>query len=444
MENKTNDVSSANPTEPLTQIASKFGNMRWRISALLFFAATINYLDRQVISILKPTLETELGWTEIDYGWIVFAFQAAYAVGYLGVGWFLDRVGTRIGFMICVTVWSFAAMGHSLARTVTGFSAARMMLALGESGSTPAIIKTIAEWFPKKERAFATGINNAGANIGALLAPILVPWLTLSFGWEWAFIVTGALGFIWLVFWFLFYRRPEEHPNLSKQEFDYIHSDPPEEKVEVSWFRLLFLRQTWAFILGKFMTDPIWYVFLFWIPDFLHKKHNLGLKDFGLPLFAVYVIADLGSIVGGWISSALIGRGWALNPARKTAALICAFAVVPIIFASQVSSLWAAIIIIGIAGGAHQGWSANIFTMISDVFPKPLVASVVGISGTAGAVGGMLIALLVGWILETTGSYLIIFVIAAFAYLGALAVVQLIIPRLEPVRVLNKDGELAG
>jgi MFS transporter, ACS family, hexuronate transporter len=423
-----NDVASSR-TAPVT---ARIGYYRWGICALLFFAATINYIDRQVIGILKPTLQTEIGWTEIEYSWIVFAFQAAYAIGLLVVGGLMDWLGNRKGFSLAIIFWSIAAMGHALASTVMGFAAARFFLGLGEAGNFPASIKTVAEWFPKRERAFATGIFNSGTNIGALVTPIVVPIIAENWGWRWAFILTGAIGFIWLIFWWTLYRKPTEHAKLSAAELAHIQSDPPDPAVKIPWLSLLPHRQTWAFALGKFLTDPVWWVYLFWLPDFLNKKHGLSLKEFGPPLVAIYLIADIGSIGGGWISSALIKRGWSVNAGRKTAMLICALCVVPIVFASQTSNLWVAVILIGIAAAAHQGWSANIFTLVSDTFPRQAVGSVVGIGGMAGAVGGMLIARLVGEILERTGSYVPIFIIAGSAYLFALLIIHLLAPKLEP------------
>lgn len=410
-------------------------HFRWIICALLFFAATINYIDRQVIGILKTTIHDEIGWSEVDYSWVVFWFQAAYAIGLLGIGRLIDRIGTRKGFSLSIIFWSTAAMGHALAHTVFGFGTARFFLGLGEAGNFPAAIKTVAEWFPKKERALATGILNAGTNVGALVTPLAVPMITIAWGWRAAFIVTGAIGFIWLLAWLLLYRRPEEHPSLSKAELEYIQSDPPDSIVNVPWGRLLPLRQTWAFSIGKFMTDPIWWVYLFWLPDFLHKRYNLGLQEFGPPLVVIYLMADIGSIGGGWLSSSLIKRGWTINGGRKVAMLICALAVVPIVFAAQTSKLWVAVVLIGLAAAAHQGWSCNLFTTTSDMFPRRAVGSVVGIGGMAGAVGGMMIARLVGEILERTGSYVPIFIIAASAYLVALLLFHLLSPKLDPANL---------
>ena len=403
---------------------SSVAHFRWVICALLFFAATINYIDRQVIGILKTPIHDEIGWSEVDYSWVVFAFQAAYAIGLLGVGRLIDRIGTRKGFSLAIIFWSAAAMAHALAHTVLGFGAARFFLGLGEAGNFPAAIKTVAEWFPKKERALATGIFNSGTNIGALVTPLVVPMITIAWGWRAAFIATGAIGFIWLIAWLLLYRRPEEHPSLSNSELEYIQSDPPDRTVNIPWGRLLPHRQTWAFSVAKFMTDPIWWVYLFWLPDFLHKRHGLSLKDFGPPLVVVYLMADIGSIGGGWLSSSLIKRGWTINAGRKLAMLICALAVVPIVFAAQTSNLWVAVSLIGLAAAAHQGWSCNLFTTTSDMFPRRAVGSVVGIGGMAGAVGGMFIAMLVGAVLQATGSYVPIFLIAGSAYLVALFFIQ--------------------
>jgi ACS family hexuronate transporter-like MFS transporter len=416
------------------------GHYRWMICALLFFATTINYIDRQVIGLLKTTLSAEMGWNEIDYSNIVMAFQFAYAVGLLLVGRMMDWLGTKKGFSLSVIFWSLAAMAHTLARSVFGFAAARFALGLGESGNFPASIKTIAEWFPRKERALATGIFNAGSNVGAIVASLAVPWITIAYGWRAAFVVTGAIGFVWLGFWWRLYKKPEEHPKISKQELAHIQSDPSEPDSPIRWKKLFPHRQTWAFAIAKFMTDPIWWLYLFWVPDFLHKQHGITLGHIGLPIVVIYMIADIGSIGGGWISSALIKRGWSVNAGRKTAMLICALAVVPIVFASQVKSLWLAVGLVGLAAAAHSGWSANLFTTASDMFPRRVVGSVVGIGGMAGAIGGMLIAKVVGYILEWTGSYLPVFIMAGCMYLLAFAVLHLLAPRLEPAPVEEPDA----
>ncbi len=438
----------------LAQEAVRTGHVRWTICALLFFAATINYVDRQVIGILKPTLQQQFGWSEIDYSDIVFAFQFAYAIGLLLAGRLMDRIGTRLGFSIAIVIWSVAAMAHAeavafgpavaallgvagLAYTpsVAGFIAARFTLGLGEAGNFPASIKTVAEWFPKRERALATGIFNSGTNIGAVVAPLVVPWITLQFGWYWAFIATGLIGFVWLIAWWLLYDTPERHPRVRPLEMQLIRSDPQEPALRIPWAQLLPYRQTWAFAAAKFLTDPVWWLYLFWIPDFLNRNHHVDLSSVGPPLITIYLIADIGSIGGGWLSSGLIKRGWTVNRARKTAMLVAALAVVPMIFAAQARDLWLAVTLISVAAAAHQAWSCNVFTLASDMFPRQAVGSVVGFGGMAGAVGGMLIAKLTGALLEWTGSYVPVFLIAGSAYLLALAIVHVLAPRLEPAKL---------
>jgi ACS family hexuronate transporter-like MFS transporter len=418
-------------------VGTRVGSYRWVICALLFFATTINYIDRQMLGILATdvTFKHAIGWNEAQYGYINTAFQAAYAIGLLIVGNMMDRFGTRKGFSFAITFWSLAAMCHALARTAFGFGVARFALGLGEAGNFPASIKTVAEWFPKKERAFATGIFNSGSNVGAIVAPLAVPFIAVHYGWQWTFVVTGTLGFIWLVFWLKVYRRPEEHPKLSTAELAYIQSDPSEPTTKIPWARLFPHKQTWAFAIGKFLTDPIWWVYLFWLPKFFNTNYGLNITQIGLPLVVIYVAADIGSIGGGWLSGRFIRRGWTVNRARKTTMLICALAVTPIIFAAHAANLWVAVGFVSLAAAAHQGWSCNIFTMASDMFPRRAVGSVVGIGGMAGSVGGMLIATTVGLILQYTGSYLPIFIIAGSAYLVALAVIHLLAPRLEPANV---------
>jgi MFS transporter, ACS family, hexuronate transporter len=415
--------------------SSPTGYFRWVICALLLFGTTKNYMDRQVLGVLKTTLQHDLGWNEIDYGNLVFAFQAAYAVGMVVVGRLIDRLGTRLGYALPMVFWSLASMGHALGSSFTSFIVARSALGFGESGVFPASIKTVAEWFPKKERALATGIFNAGTNAGAIITPLVVPWITIQWGWRWAFVITGASGFVWLGFWLLLYRRPEEHPRVSKAELDYIRSDPQVAMAKIKWARLIPHRQTWAFVVGKFLTDPIWWFYLFWIPDFLQRKHGLALMKIGLPIMVIYVIADVGSVAGGWLSSWMISHGKSVNVARKSALLICALCVVPIVFAYNMESLWGAVLLIGLAAAAHQGFSANLFTLTSDTFPAQAVGSVVGMGGMAGAVGGMLIAKIVGHTLQWTGSYMIPFLMAGFAYLLALAAIQLLVPKLEPANI---------
>jgi MFS transporter, ACS family, hexuronate transporter len=440
---------------PAPATAGRVGYFRWVICGLLFLAATINYIDRQVIGILKPTLQQEFGWSEIDYADIVFAFQLAYAIGFLFAGSIVDRLGIKRGFALALIIWSLAAMaaaevtrfgpaasmllggfGLAYSASVAGFIVVRFALGLGESGNFPAAIKTVAEWFPRSERAFATGVFNAGTNIGAMVTPMTVPWITQQFGWYWAFLITGALGFAWLVLWLLVYERPDRHPRLSGAERAHIAGDQAvEPTVKVPWLRLLQYRQTWAFAAAKFLTDPIWWMYLFWLPDFFSRNYGLSLLQLGPPIIVIYLMADLGSVGGGWLSSTLIHRGWNVNAARKTAMLTCAVAVVPIVAAASVKSMWSAVALISLATAAHQGWSANVYTLVSDTFPRRVVGSVIGLGGFAGAVGGMFIAKLTGYVLQMTGSYTTVLTIAGAAYLVALVVVHLLSPKLEPAQI---------
>lgn len=431
MEQRASGVAEVRSSEAPPRV----GRYRWRICAMLLAATTINYIDRQVLGVLAPFLQEHIGWNEIEYGYIVTAFQAAYALGLLCAGAVIDRLGTRVGYAIAIGVWSLAAMGHALAGSVMGFALARFMLGLGEAGNFPAAIKTVAEWFPRRERALATGIFNSGSNIGAIVAPLLVPVVAVAWGWQAAFLCTGLLSATWLVAWLLLYRAPERHPRLSAEELAHIRSDPPEPAVRVPWARLLRHRQTWAFVSAKFITDPIWWFFLFWLPKFLHAEYGLSLLGLGLPLVAIFLLADVGSIAGGWLAGRFIKRGWSVNRARKGAMLVCALCVVPIVFAARADDLWVAVLLIGLATAGHQGWSANVFTLTSDMFPRHAVASVVGIGGFAGAVGGMMIATFTGFLLETTGSYVPVFLMAGSAYLLALLVVHALAPALEPARL---------
>ena len=429
------------------------GTYRWTICSLLFFATTINYLDRSVISLLKPYLEVQFKWTEGDYSYIVMAFQVSYGVGMIFIGRFIDKVGTKLGYALSTLAWSLAAMGHALAQSTFGFGIARAALGVSEAGNFPAAIKTVSEWFPKKERAYATGIFNSGSNIGAIVAPLTVPFIAEKFGWQWAFILTGAVGFIWLILWIFIYEIPAKNKRLSKEEFDFINSDMdelvdrslPEEKAsKVSWFKLLGLRQTWAFVLGKFLTDPIWWFYLFWLPAFLEAQYNVKGTAIALPIALVYTMTTFGSVGGGWLPLYLIKKGWPVFRARKTSMLIYAFCVVPVVFAQWLGSLnmWLAVFIIGFAASAHQAWSANIFTTVSDMFPKKTIASVTGFGGMAGAVGGILIAWLAGILFDKyklrgniEAGYYIMFFICGSAYLIAWLVMHFLVPKMEKVDI---------
>jgi ACS family hexuronate transporter-like MFS transporter len=415
----------------------RVGRYRWMICALLFAATAINYIDRQTIGVLKPTLQAELKWTEVSYADIVFWFQAAYAIGYLGFGPIIDRIGARAGYAVAFSVWTLAHIGHGFVHSITQFAVMRFTLGLGESGGFPASLKAVSEWFPQKERALAVGIFNAGSNVGAIVTPLVVPAITLLWGWRAAFVATGVATFVWLIAWLAIYRNPGVHPKLSPAELAYSRAgddvSSPKVSASVSWSKLLRVRETWAYALGKFLTDPIWWLYLFWLPDFLSKRYNLDLKSFGPPLVAIYLLSDIGSVVGGWGSSRLMKAGRSANAARKITMLICALAVTPIVVAQFVSQLWMAVAIIGLATAAHQAWSANLMTLPSDMFPRVAVGSVVGIGGTAGAVGGMLMSKYNGYILDVFGSYQPIFALAGGAYIAGIAVIHFFSPRLTRV-----------
>ncbi len=411
------------------------GSIRWTVCALLFAATSINYMDRQVLGILAPLLQVKIGWTETQYSLIIAGFTTAYAVGLLVTGWLVDKLGTRIGYAIIMGIWSLAAMSHALARSILGFGIARFCLGLGESGNFPAAIKTTAEWFPKKERSLATGIFNSGANVGAILAPALIPWVTMKFSWRAGFLVTGLFSSTWILWWLLRYRRPADHPGLSDQENAYIHSDPVESTEKISWWSILGYKQTWAFSIGKFLTDPVWWLYLYWLPKFFSNNFHLKLTGLALPLIVVYNIAAVGSIGGGYLPAFFTRRGASMTASRKLAMLTCAIAVLPVYFVVQSNSLWGAIALLSLATAAHQGWSANLFTTASDMFPRRAVGAVVGIGGLAGAVGGVLFQALTGVVLDATHSYAIPFTIAALAYLIGLGIMHLLVPNLEQVDV---------
>ncbi len=418
---------------------SPIGRYRWLICALLFAATSINYVDRQIIGVLKPTLQLEFGWTESSYGDVVFWFQAAYALGYLGFGRVIDKIGARVGYAAAVSLWTAAHVAHAFVSSITGFIAVRFALGLGESGNFPAGLKAIAEWFPKQERALATGILVAGTNIGAIITPLIVPVITYRWGWRAAFIVTGSFSLVWLVVWLRVYRRPQDHPKVGAEEAAFINADlpaghePAGSEKNATWRALLLVPETWAYTLARFLIDPIWWMFLFWLPDFFAKRYNLDLEHFGPPLVVVYLVSDFGSISGGWLSSRLIRLGSSVNRARKLTMLLASVLVMPVVFAMYANHLWLAVAIVGMATAGHQAFSATLYTFPADVFPKRAVGTVVGIGGTAGAIGGMLMAKYAGWVLDSIGSYTPIFVVAGSVYILALIVLHALSPRLGPV-----------
>jgi ACS family hexuronate transporter-like MFS transporter len=426
---------SANQAEGIAQAATRAGRYRWTIVALLFVATVINYVDRQMIGVLKPTLMEDLHWSERDFAGVIVWFQIAYAIGYIGFGKIVDMVGARVGYAVAFVIWQLAHIAHGGAYTMTQFALARFGLGIGESGNFPAGIKAVTEWFPAKERAFAIGVFNAGANIGAIVTPLVVPLMVVAWGWRMAFVVTGVVSFVWLIAWWAMYRSPREHKKVSEAELAWIEQDPADPVKPLGYLAVLTRRETWAYSLGKFFIDPIWWFFLFWLPGYLFKQYDLNLLTFGLPLAAIYLISDFGSIAGGWMSSRLMKAGKSANYARKLTMFVCACAVTPIFFATSISNVWVAVLIIGIATAAHQAFSANLYALPSDLFPRGAVGSVVGIGGTVGAVGGILMAFYAGEVLERLGTYTPLFAVAGSAYFIALLAVHLLSPKLEPVRI---------
>ena len=396
-------------------------------------ANTINYMDRQVLSFLAPLLQVKIGWNEVQYGYIVVAFQAAYAIGLFFVGGFIDRIGVRLGYAITICLWSMAAISHAFARTALSFGISRFFLGLGESGNFPAAIKTVAEWFPKRERALATGIFNSGTSVGAILVPITVPWIVAHLGWQYAFVFTGGFSLLWLLLWWTTYKSPEQHASLKPNELAHIRSDSSDVLTRVPWSKLLGYRQTWALVIGKGMTDPVWWFLLFWLPKYFASAFGLKLNGLAAPIMVIYIVACIGSIFGGWLPAQLIRMGIEIRTARRSTMLACALAVVPTIFVGQIHSLWLVVAVISLAGAAHQGWSANIFTVASDVFPRAAVGSVTGIAGFGGALGGMIAAYAVGLVLQRFHTYAPIFFVAGFAYLTAWLILQLLTRKPYPV-----------
>ena len=430
------------------------GSVRWLICALLFFATTINYIDRQILSLIKPILDEQLHWTNEQFGYVNSAFQGAYGLGLISFGWFIDRFGTKLGYAVSIAAWSLAAMGHAFVGSLGGFVNARIALGLGEGGNFPSAIKAVALWFPKRERALATSIFNSGTNVGAIIAPAVVPWVALTWGWQWAFILAGAAGFLWLFLWIPFYDTPDKVKRLSAAESLHIHSDRDEAAGDAaakpSWLSLLKYRQTWSFVAAKFLTDPIWWFFLIWLPDYFKKTRGLDIKQSWVHLVTIYTIITVLSIAGGWITGFLARSGWSVTRARKTGMFIFACCVLPIFTVTRIGD-WPAVLIIGLAGAAHQAWSANLFTTVSDMFPKHAIASIIGIGGLAGAVGGMLFPIYCGKMLDrftaagnVTGGYAVLFSICAFAYLVTFAIHHFLAPRFEPFRLEGKSRRAAA
>jgi ACS family hexuronate transporter-like MFS transporter len=424
-------MTAAAPAMPEVRV----GRYRWMICFLLFMAVVINYVDRQMLGVLKPFMGPELGWSETDYADIVFYFQAAYAASYLLFGAFVDRVGARVGYATAFIIWQVAHIAHAFASGLSSFFVVRMALGVGEGGNFPAGIKAVTEWFPKKERAFATGVFNAGANIGAVVTPIVAPAIFYLWGWQAAFIITGLIGFLWVFAWIAIYRAPEKHKRVTPAELAYIRQDTEDSDRKLGWFAVLPRRETWAYALGKFLIDPVWWMLLFWLPSFFKTTYEMDIKTYGLVLAVVYLISDAGSVFGGWMSSRLMQAGRSINFARKTTMLLCALAALPYLFITQITDLWLAVGVVGLVAAAHQAFSANLYTLPSDVFPRSAVGSVIGIGGMLGGIGGMVMAKAVGQVLEAAGGYGTIFAVCAFIYLAALLVIHLLTPRMEPIRV---------
>ncbi|HEX3901406.1 MAG TPA: MFS transporter [Polyangia bacterium] len=439
----TRDEGGANPSGSTGVI----GRYRWLVCALLFFATTVNYMDRQILSLLKPMLDTELKWTNAQFGAVNAAFQAAYAIGLLSFGALIDRVGTKIGYAVSIAAWSLAAMSHALVGSVNGFFVARFALGLGEGGNFPSAIKAVAIWFPPRERAYATALFNSGSNVGAIIAPAVVPWLASSFGWRSAFVAAGIAGLVWLAFWIPWYDVPERIAKLSAAELAHIRSQDGDSaaaragaEARISWAEILRHRQAWAFIVAKFLTDPVWWFFLIWLPDYFKKTRGLAIKDSWVYLVTIYSIVTVLSIFGGWLSGFLTARGMSVTRARKIALFTFACTVLPILAVTHVGN-WAAVVLIGIAGASHQAWSANLFTSASDMFPKRAVASVVGLGSMAGSLGGILFPIFSGKLLDrfaatgnVTSGYAILFGICGSAYLLAFALNHLLAPSFEPIQ----------
>ena len=425
--------------------AGPVGNYRWVVCALLFFATTVNYIDRQILALIKEFLDAELHWSNETFGWVNGAFQLSYALGLFLFGQFVDRYGTKIGYAVSIVLWSLCAMGHALVGSVNGFFMARIALGVSEGGNFPSAVKAVALWFPKRERAFATSIFNAGTNVGAIIAPAMIPAIALSFGWRWTFVLAGLAGFVWLFFWFPMYGTPDDRrAKLTEGEFAHIHSDRDEAAAggrPMGNLRALRIRQTWSFLVAKFLTDPVWWFFLIWLPDYFKATRGLSIKTSWVHLVTIYAIVTVLSILGGWATGYLNSRGWSVTRARKSGMFLFALLVLPILAATKVGD-WPAVLLIGLAGSAHQAWSANLYTTVSDMFPKKDVATIIGLGGMTGSAGGFFFPILTGWLLDhfkaqgnVTEGYAILFSICAFAYLLAFAIHHALAPKFEPLPV---------
>jgi MFS transporter, ACS family, aldohexuronate transporter len=397
-------------------------------------------MDRHVLAVLAPRLEGEIGWSESQYGYIVTAFQVAYALGLLAVGRALDVFGVRAAYALAGMVWSVAAMGHAVARSAWGFGMVRFALGFAEAANFPAAVKVVAEWFPKRERALATGFFNSGANVGAILTPLLVPWITLHWGWRWAFVAAGTMGMPWVFLWLASYRAPQAHPRVSPRELAHILSDPATPVARIPWSTLLARTETLGLVAVRFVTDPTWWLLLYWVPKFLYAKHGLMLERMGLPLVIIYMAANAGGILGGWLSGCMLKRGWSVNASRKLALLACILMIAPLVYVSRVSSLPTAVLILSLATAGQQGWASNIFTVVSDLYPRAAVGSVVGICGFSGALGAALLAGATGLILERSGSYLPLFLFGGSSYFVGLLILHLTSPKLAPVSIGRPSG----
>lgn len=430
MGNTERSSVGSSASAPEAQV-KRVGWYRWVICAFLFTVTAFNYVDRQTIGFLQPGLSAEYGWSHADYADIVKWFMVAYALGYIVFGRLIDRIGAKLGYTIAVLIWTTAHLSCAMVGSLTGFKLTQAAVGFGQSGNFPAALKAVAEWFPQKERALANGLFNAGTNVGAIITPVIVPFVMITFGWRWAFIVTGCLSLLWLLVWTLIYRNPRESKRVSREELAYIESDRATPVKQVPWLKLLFIRETWAFALGKFLTDPVWYFYLFWLPTYFTETYHLKVQVIAAPIIVIYVISDVGSIVGGWLSSWMMSQGATVNMARKLTMLLCAFCVLPVAFATlYVHDMWATTVIIGIATAAHQAFSANLYTIPSDTFPQAAVGSVSGIGGTAGAIGGIIMTIGVGEALQATGVYTPIFIVAGSIYFLAVIVIHWLTPRL--------------